>query len=223
MKAGPDTGLGPLPQPEPGRHAGTSRGSPPGRPARRHRSAARRTPASAVRSGTRNHMGCRWRRSGAGGSNGATRSHRSSGTRSARPRTPCRPRSSSTRPPVSHRDASAGLASFAGSCAQPEAPSSGRWADACARGYRRPGPGEPNRPRPSIASPHCPVPPTDRQAPDRPRPEGPWRTRPPRRVSTMPEHRKRFSHPAVTPRRRLIAPTETARSERARRGRRDAR
>lgn len=45
---------------------------------------------------------------GRGGSNGATRSHRSSGTRSARTRTPCRPRSSSTRPAASQRDLHAG-------------------------------------------------------------------------------------------------------------------
>jgi hypothetical protein len=42
------------------------------------------TPASATRSGTRSRPGWRWRRSGADGSSGATRSHRSSGTRSAR-------------------------------------------------------------------------------------------------------------------------------------------
>lgn len=84
-------------------------------------------------------------------------------------------------------------------------------ADACACGYRRPGPGETSWPRPSIASPHCPVPPADRQTPNPPRPERPWRTRPPRRVSTMSEHRNRFGHPTVAPQRRLIAPTETAR------------
>ncbi len=71
--------------------AGTSRQATPVR-------STNRTPASAVRSGTRSRPGCWWRRSGAGGSNGATRSHRSSGTRSARIRTPCRPRSSNTRP-----------------------------------------------------------------------------------------------------------------------------
>ncbi len=42
------------------------------------------TPVSATRSGTRSRPGWRWHRSGAGGSSGATRSHRSSGTRSAR-------------------------------------------------------------------------------------------------------------------------------------------
>ncbi len=41
-------------------------------------------PASAARSGTRNRPGWRRRRSGAGGNSGTTRSHRSSGTRSAR-------------------------------------------------------------------------------------------------------------------------------------------
>ncbi len=81
--------------------AGTSRHATPVR-------STNRTPASAVRSGTRNRPGWRWRRSGAGGSNGATRSHRSSGTRSARTRIPCRPRSSSTRLAASHRDLSAG-------------------------------------------------------------------------------------------------------------------
>ncbi len=54
-------------------------------------------PARAALSGTRSRPGCRRRRSGAGGSSGATRSHRSSGTRSARTRTPCRPRSASAR------------------------------------------------------------------------------------------------------------------------------
>ncbi len=71
--------------------AGTSRQATPVR-------STNRTPASAVRSGTRNRPGCRRRRSGGGGSSGATRSHRSSGTRSTRIQTPCRPRSSSTRP-----------------------------------------------------------------------------------------------------------------------------
>lgn len=42
------------------------------------------TPANAVRSGTHSRSGWRRRRSGAGGSSGATRSHRSSRTRSAR-------------------------------------------------------------------------------------------------------------------------------------------
>ncbi|TDT39650.1 hypothetical protein EV562_10320 [Streptomyces sp. BK208] len=46
------------------------------------------TPPRAARSGTRNRPGHRRRRSGAGGSSGATRSHRSSGTRSARTLTP---------------------------------------------------------------------------------------------------------------------------------------
>src|SRR6478609_2805917 len=41
-------------------------------------------PARAARSGTRGRPGGRWRRLGAGGSSGATRSHRSSGTRSTR-------------------------------------------------------------------------------------------------------------------------------------------
>jgi hypothetical protein len=55
-------------------------------------------PARAALSGTRSRPGWRWRRSRAGGSSGATRSRRSSGTRSARTRTPCRSRSSSARP-----------------------------------------------------------------------------------------------------------------------------
>lgn len=46
--------------------------------------------------------------------------------------------------------------SFAtGCCTLP--PASPAAADACAYGYRRPGPGETNWPRPSIASPHCPA------------------------------------------------------------------
>ncbi len=57
-----------------------------------------RTPESATRSGTRSRPGCRRRRSGAGGSSGATCSHSSSGARSARTRTPCRSRSASARP-----------------------------------------------------------------------------------------------------------------------------
>ncbi len=97
-------GDAPSGDPAPGCHAGTPTVS-----AGRSCQAApvrstNRTPASAVRSGTRNGPGCRWRRSGEGGSNGATRSHRSSGTRSARTRTLCRPRSLSTRPAASHRD-----------------------------------------------------------------------------------------------------------------------
>lgn len=86
-----------------------------------------RTPASAVRSGTRNRPGCRRRRLGAGGSNGATRSHRSSGTRSARTGTPRRPRSASTRPTAPHLASSARSGSVRQIGAQPEAPSSGRW------------------------------------------------------------------------------------------------
>lgn len=42
-----------------------------------------------------------------------------------------------------------------------------------------------NSPRLSTASPHCPVPLADRQTPARPRPERPWRTRPPRWDSAM--------------------------------------
>ncbi|SDM63778.1 hypothetical protein SAMN05216259_1017 [Actinacidiphila guanduensis] len=55
------------------------------------------TPVRAARSGARSRPGWR-RRSGEGGRSGATRSHRSSGTRSARTRTPCRPRSLGARP-----------------------------------------------------------------------------------------------------------------------------
>jgi len=57
--------------------AGTSRHATPVR-------STYMTPASATRSGTRSRPGWRRRRSGVGGSSGATRSHRSSGTRSAR-------------------------------------------------------------------------------------------------------------------------------------------
>lgn len=71
--------------------AGTSRHATPVR-------STYMTPASAARSGTRSRPGWRRRRSGAGGSSGATRSHKSPGTRSARTRTPCRPRSLNTRP-----------------------------------------------------------------------------------------------------------------------------
>lgn len=62
---------------QPTASAGTSRHATPVR-------STYRTPASATRSGTRSCPGWRWRRSGAAGSSGATRSHRSSGTRSAR-------------------------------------------------------------------------------------------------------------------------------------------
>lgn len=59
--------------------AGTSRQATPVR-------STNMTPARAARSGTRSRPGWRRRRSGADGSSGATRSHRSSGTRSARTR-----------------------------------------------------------------------------------------------------------------------------------------
>lgn len=62
---------------QPTASAGTSRHATPVR-------STYMTPASATRSGTRSRPGWRWRRSGAGDSSGATRSHRSSGTRSAR-------------------------------------------------------------------------------------------------------------------------------------------
>ncbi|MGX1510169.1 hypothetical protein RKD44_001457 [Streptomyces collinus] len=62
---------------EPTASAGTSRHATPVR-------STYMTPASAIRSGIRSRPGWRRRRSGAGGSSGATRSHRSSGTRSAR-------------------------------------------------------------------------------------------------------------------------------------------
>lgn len=44
------------------------------------------------------------------------------------------------------------------------------------------------------------------------RPEGPWKTRPPRRDSAMSEHRDREDRPTVTPQRYLVASTETARA-----------
>ncbi len=84
VQAGPDTGLGPVPQPAPSRHTGSAhtlcgnvRQATPVR-------STYMTPASAVRSGTRNRPGWRRRRSGAGGNSRATRSHRSSGLRSTR-------------------------------------------------------------------------------------------------------------------------------------------
>lgn len=62
---------------QPTASAGTSRHATPVR-------STYMTPASATRSGTRSRPGWRRRRSGAGGSSGATRSHRASGTRSTR-------------------------------------------------------------------------------------------------------------------------------------------
>lgn len=59
--------------------AGTSRQATPVR-------STYKMPARAARSGLRSRPGYRWRRSGAGGSSGATRSHKSSGTRSGRTR-----------------------------------------------------------------------------------------------------------------------------------------
>lgn len=70
VQAWPDAGPGPVPQSAPGRYAGRAHGLrrdvPPGNTGPQHE----QDPASAVRSGTRNRPGCRWRRSGAGGSNG---------------------------------------------------------------------------------------------------------------------------------------------------------
>ncbi len=118
MQAGPDAGFGPVPQPTPGRHPGATHAlggnvtpgdavrstyKTPARAARSEvRAAVRRAtawPASrpALRAVARDDGGDAQER---GGSREATRCRRSSGTSEHAAGTPCRPRSTGTRPAV---------------------------------------------------------------------------------------------------------------------------
>jgi len=102
-------------------------------------------------------------------------------------------------------------------CTSP--PASPAAADACACGYRRPGPGDMNWPRLSTASPLAPTCRLTGKPPPAHDPEDLGETRPPRRDTGMPKQRKGLARLTPDDQRHLITPTETARLSSARKGR----